>query len=384
MSIVLAPPPLRIPHPLAAGCRAIVTIPAKNETATLHRCLEAFANQHHVDGTPLSAKCFEVLLLLNNCTDITAALAHQWSAANPAVTLHVLERTLPRSQAHVGTARKLLMDAACTRLSSVQTQPAVILSTDADTVVAPDWIAQNLCALRRGADVVGGSIHLLPEDLAALPQELRHHYQQDRRYASFVAQLEDRIDPRPGDPWPRHVDHFGSSLACTPEAYRRAGGMPAVSPLEDEAFVDAVRRADLVLRHEPAVKVFTSARLHGRAEVGLAKQFHCWSLLPSHDAHTVPSADFVEYRFHFLQKLRRIYAEKDAGDLFLPTPWWQNTVAEALRSQDTCPAFLGAIFCDTLIAESYGREHGRERNVPIALAIEGLQSKLTRYCAPSR
>ena len=152
--------------------------------------------------------------------------------------------------------------------------------------------------------------------------------------------------------------------------------MPAVTPLEDEAFVDCVRRADLTLRHEPAVKVFTSARLEGRAKIGLARQFHCWSELPNHDAHTVPSAEFLEYRFRFLGRLRRIYADKDAGDLFLPTPWWRDTVAQALVTERTCPAFLGAIYCDTLIAESYERDRCEDRHTPIAQAIAGLQAIL--------
>ncbi len=367
---------LQIARPIAPDCRAIVTVPAKNEAATIQRCLTAFAAQLQIDGTALPPQRFEILLLLNNCTDETAALAQQWQAANPGIRLHIAERTLPRSQAHVGTARKLLMDAACERLFSVRSAPTAILSTDADTVVAPDWIAQNCQALRTGADVVGGLIHLLPEDLDALSPDLRHCYQQDRRYASLVAQLEDRIDPRPGDPWPRHLDHFGSSLACTPKAYILAGGMPAVTPLEDEAFVDCVRRADLTLRHEPAVKVFTSARLEGRARIGLARQFHCWSELPNHDAHTVPSAEFLEYRFHFMGRLRRIFADKEAGGLYLPTPWWRDTVARALATERTCPAFLGAIYCDTLIAESYKRDRSEDRHAPIAQAIADLRQKI--------
>ena len=362
---------------MAAGCRAIVTVPAKNEAATLTRCLTAFTTQVLLDGTPLPSDYFEILLLLNNCTDNTAAVADEWHAANPAVALRVVERTLPPDHAHVGTARKLLMDAACERLSPTESTLTAILATDADTVVAPDWISQNLHALERGAHVVGGLINLLPDDLAALPPQLRHRYIQDRRYASLVAQLEDRLDPRPGDPWPRHLDHFGSSLACTPQAYLAAGGMPAVTPLEDEAFVDSVRRANLILRHEPAVRVFTSARLSGRAELGLAKQFQCWSELPSHEAHTVPSAEFLEYRFAFMHRLRRIYWNKDVGDLFLPTPWWQNTIAEALVNASTCPAFLGSVYCDVLIAESYERERSKDRNVPIAEAIAGLQKKVT-------
>lgn len=368
--------PLHLSRPLAAGCRAIVTIPAKNEAATLPRCLAAFTTQTHLDGTPLPPSSFEILLLLNNCSDNSAAIVRQWHAKNPTLSLHIAERTLPRPHAHVGTARKLLMDAAYKRLQPTGSAHTAILSTDADTVVGSDWISQNLRALEVGADVVGGAIHLLPEDLEDLPPGLRHCYEQDRRYASLVAHLEDRMDPRPGDRWPRHLDHFGSSLACAPAAYALAGGMPAVSPLEDEAFVDCVRRASLTLRHEPAVKVFTSARLQGRARIGLAKQFSCWSKLPNHEAHIVPSAEFLEFRFGFMHKLRKIYASQDASGLFLPTPWWKDTFSKAL-AEKTCPAFLGAIYCDVLIAESFERERGKDRHEPIAQAIAHLHRKLT-------
>ncbi len=353
-------------------CRACITVPARNEEQGLRRCLDAFAAQLELDGAPMPANSYEVVLLLNNCTDASGGVAQAWRAKHPsAMPLHVVERTLPAEQAHVGTARRMLMDTAWHRLQHAVPDAAAILSTDADTVVAPDWVAQNLAALQ-AADVVGGSVTLLPEQLAALPRAVRRCYDRDREYAELIARLEDVLDPQENDRWPRHLDHFGSSLACTPAAYAKAGGLPPITPLEDEAFVDRVRHAGLRLRHAPDVHVYTSARMYGRAVMGLAGQLRLWSRLPDREAHLVRSAAFLEHRFRLLRRLREIFNSKSLGDLRLPTEWWRNTFAEALREQTTCPGFLGAVYCDILIAESF--PDAQEETIDEA--ISGLHRRL--------
>ena len=118
-----------------------------------------------------------------------------------------LERMLAPEDAHVGTARRWLMDTAWRRLEGVA--GGVILSTDADTLVAPDWVARNLAALDAGADAVGGAIGLRAGEIEAMEAGARRAYVRDRRYQALVARLEDKLDPQPGDPWPRHLEHFG-------------------------------------------------------------------------------------------------------------------------------------------------------------------------------
>jgi hypothetical protein len=78
------------------------------------------------------------------------------------------------------------------------------------------------------------------------------------------------LDPDSFDPWPRHTEHSGASLAVTLEAYRRAGGIPPVPIGEDRAFVEALRRVDARVRHSPAVRVVVSGRTIGRAAGGMA------------------------------------------------------------------------------------------------------------------
>ena len=302
------------------GCRAVVIVPARDEEGSVAAALDALAGQMDLLGRPLARESYEVLLLLNNCTDRSPDVAAVWKAAHPEVRLHVAERTLEEHAAFVGTARRMLMDTAWWRLQGAE-GVCGILSTDADTTVAGDWVARNLAALEAGADAVGGAIGLKKGELEGLPAGARRAYLRDRRYQRLVAELEHLLDPQENDPWPRHLEHFGASLACTPEVYARAGGMPAVRPLEDVRFVQALRAVGARLRHCPAVRVYTSARVMGRVKVGLSGQLKIWQEMSERgDAHTVPSAAWHRHRFQTIRGLREVCAGR-TGVQGYPMAW---------------------------------------------------------------
>ncbi len=363
-------------------CRAIVTLPARNEEASLAATLDALNGQVDLLGTPLAAATFEVLLLLNNCTDGSAAVAQEWKRAHPELLLHCCERELPKQTAHIGTVRKLLMDTAWMRLSERREQ-SVILSTDSDSYAAPDWIAQNLRSISRGADAVGGELRLIAADHQSLPLPVREAYGDDRRYQLLVAEMEDLWDPQTGDPWPRHLEHFGASLGCTPEVYARCGGMPAVSELEDVAFVDRLRRVDARLRHEPGVVVYTSARLDGRTATGLAGQLRCWQLM--HDCkeeHRVLSAAYLHHRFRTLRRLRDFFITGDVENVSSWSLSWRQVAAEARRRAGGVGEFLTEVDCDRLVDETF---HGL-REAPIravnAAIFKAIRHERARVSAP--
>ncbi|GAB3579182.1 glycosyltransferase family 2 protein [Hymenobacter daeguensis] len=251
-----------------------VIIPARDEVASLPATLAALAAQATLAGQPLPPGSFEVIVLANNCTDHTAAVVRQQAQRFPHLVLHAVELCLPAAKAHVGRARRLLMDAACARLEQVGRPAGIIASTDADTCVAPTWLAAIQAEILAGADAVGGRI--LTEITGRALQPLRRLQTQDAAYRQLCARLEDLLDPTPIDPWPRHHQHFGASLALTARAYRQVGGLPEVRFLEDEALCQALRRHDLGLRHSPNVQVLTSSRREGRVEVGLSWQLREW------------------------------------------------------------------------------------------------------------
>lgn len=334
------------------ACIASVIIPARNEEAALPATLDALRRQMQLDGSPLAFDSYEVLLLLNNCSDASASVAARYQASWPEFPLHVAECRLPAERAHVGTARCMLMDAACDRMEQAD-RGFAILSTDADTHVAPDWIAANLAELAQGADVVGGLIHLLPADFDSLEPGIRLAYERDRRYQELVAELESVLDPDPCDPWPRHLQHFGASLACTCEIYRRSGGLPPVKPLEDVAFIDALRRVGARIRHAPSVSITTSARLDGRAEIGLSGQLRHWQNdVATGAVHEVDSAEWLIYRFRTLGILRATYERGSIEPESLPGSL-RAPLELALGERLSAAGFLDKIDCDRLIDASF-------------------------------
>lgn len=350
-----------------SACRAVVVIPVRNEEATLSEALDGLAAQVDFSGMPLGGEYFEILLLLNNCTDGSAVVAKGWAAAHPDIQLHIAERTLNGQDDNIGMARRLLMDTGWRRLrpdgsarnGGSATPPILaILSTDSDTVVASDWIARNLRALEGGTDVVGGVIRWKAGHLESLPMGARRAYERDRQYQRLVAELEDLIDPQDRDPWPRHLQHFGASLACTPQIYARAGGIPRVKMLEDCAFADALRRVDARLRHDPTVVVYTSSRLDGRAKAGLSKQLRIWQEMSEVDEeHNVPSAAWLMHRFRMLRRLRELWGLEELSALEdWPTQWRVRLIkahAGACIGKASVGMFLDQLNCDRLIDETF-------------------------------
>jgi len=265
--------------PINLRCEAVVIVPVKDEAETICNTLRALAQQCDLYGRPLHHACYEVLLLCNNCTDASAHLVRQFARQHPTFALHIVERALPSHQANVGYARRLLMDEACRRLLAVGRPQGVICSTDGDTCATATWLAATLNAVRQGADAVGGRIIANAAGRAQMPPALRLRYLQDATYQYFAAELEAALDPDPYDPWPRHHQYFGASLALTAAMYRCIGGLPRVPVFEDMELGRTLARIDARIRHTPAVRVVTSARRAGRAGAGMAVTLAQWESL---------------------------------------------------------------------------------------------------------
>ncbi len=298
-------PPLLLPHP-NPQLKLSVIVPVRNEADGLTKTLAALAFQVDALGNALDPATYEVLVLANNCTDDTADTACDFARRHPHLALHVAEKTLPPSLAHVGAARRLLMDASCRRLLSCGRERGVIASTDGDTRPAPDWVHQMLSEIAAGADAVGGRIRV--ERQRGEDREARLYCLRDTAYQRGLARLESLIDPDPADPWPRHSQFFGGSLGITAEAYCRVGGLPPLPCLEDVALEDVLRRADACIRHSPQVRVSTSARQEGRTPLGLSSQLREWGEMGrTGHAHWVQQPAAVAARFRARRILRRLW-----------------------------------------------------------------------------
>ena len=236
----------------------VVAVPVRDEASLIPDCLRALALQQ-------GGHRAEVLLLVNNSSDGTADIARGLRPTLPC-PVHVLEHRFPPAEASAGHARRLAMSKA-----AMLTSPGgIVMTTDADSCVPPDWLEANMAAIEAGADVVCGRAVIDPVDALQIP---RHLHDDDAHEVTYQLQLEQiacLLDPDPADPWPRHAEESGASIAVRVEAFTSAGGVPPISAGEDRALVDALRRGDARIRHAPDVWVNVSGRIVGRARDGMA------------------------------------------------------------------------------------------------------------------
>jgi GT2 family glycosyltransferase len=312
--------------------RCVVAIPVKNEAERLPACLAALADQRDRLGRPLEREVFGIVVFANNCTDdsgdLARALRAEWS-----LTLRVVEVSLMPGAADAGNARRGAMDAALGWLAEDLTTDGVILTTDADSRVSPDWIVSNLEAIHAGADMVLGQIRL-DEEGDLLPEALHRRGQLESEYEALLTELDARIDPLPYDPWPRHVTISGASIAITRKIYQEVGGLPRVPLGEDKALVAALMRIDAKIRHAPAVLVTTSGRCYGRAPGGVADTLRLRSENP--DAlcdEALEPFRIALRRAKWRNRLRQLWS---VGDLLGDEAWMR-----ALQISDGCALRAG-------------------------------------------
>jgi hypothetical protein len=246
----------------------VVAIPVRDEEERLPACLRALAHQRDRLGRPIPPRLVRVVVFANNCTDQSASvarvLAECWS-----LHIRVVEARLPPEAAHAGAARRAAMDLAEAWLVEGGDKDGVILTTDADSQVAPNWIAANLAAFDAGAEAVLGRI-ALDSDGKLLPDALHRRGALEDAYESLLTELSSRLDPLEHNPWPHHATISGATLGITRSAYCRVGRLPRVPLGEDKALIALLSRQDARIRYCPAVHAVTSGRTNGRAPGGVA------------------------------------------------------------------------------------------------------------------
>jgi GT2 family glycosyltransferase len=259
-----------LPSPGRAAIRPgfVVAIPVRNEEERLPACLRALARQLDRLGRPIAPRAVRIVLFANNCTDQSASLARNFGDGL-SLNIRVVEARLPPAAAHAGNARRAAMDIAEAWLSEGCEGDGVILTTDADSQVAPDWIAENLAAFRAGAEAVLGRIDLDGEG-KLLPEALHQRGALEDTYERLLTELSWLLDPLEHNPWPHHATISGASLGITRTAYCRAGRLPRVALGEDKALIALLSRQDARIRYCPTAHVITSGRTNGRAPGGVA------------------------------------------------------------------------------------------------------------------
>ncbi|MDB5505259.1 MAG: glycosyl transferase, family 2 [Tardiphaga sp.] len=293
--ISVYPPSIQHQAPFGSHRPAIVAIPAHNEGGQIERCLAALAMQRDATGAPISDGDFEVLIFANNCSDATADLARAFAAMVPH-PVRVVEESLPPGKLSAGWARKRAMDLAAASLVA-RGATGLILTTDADSCVAPTWFAATMAEFGRGVDCVAGYIDANPLELVSLGRAFLGRGRLEDTYLRLVAEIYARCDQRPHDPWPNHRVSSGASLAVTLAAYTAIGGLPPRLVGEDSALTETLDRAGFKVRHAMDVSVSTSCRFDGRARGGAADTMRL--------RHAVPDAPCDDDLEPALQATRR-------------------------------------------------------------------------------
>jgi hypothetical protein len=297
--------------------RTVVAIPAKNEAERIGACLLALAD--------LTVKPAAVVVLANNCTDRTVQVARTLSAGMP-YQLLVDVHAFPPCSANAGSARRM----AAQHAADLAGGDGVVLTTDADAVVSENWIERNLLALSAGADLVCGRVNLDTTEAALIPSHLHADDALECELTELLDRIADRLDPDPADPWPRHTEEAGASLAVTVAAIDRVGGIPALAFGEDRALVQALASIDACIRHDPTVTVTVSGRTLGRASGGMAdtirRRIHQQDEFT--DCNLEPTSDAYR-RIDFRRRVRtawqrpseqRTLSTELAADLEIPAP----------------------------------------------------------------
>jgi len=262
-----------------------VVVPARNEEALVGSCLTALAEQEEI-----LPEEYEVLLVLDRCTDATENRSLEVAAKHPGLRLRLLEG--PGRGA--GHARRVGMEEACARLLSLGRPDGLIASTDADTVVAPNWLSVQLEAAAGGARAIGGRIEL--RDDADLPQGVSGW--RDERGRLRQRELLSPLAPgyETGHLRTEHWQFSGASLALTAATYAEIGGLEPRAALEDEYLELALARRGVPIERPLAVRVATSARLVGRGKRGLARDLSLasWVRTNTYDARDFGLGELLE------------------------------------------------------------------------------------------
>jgi glucosyl-3-phosphoglycerate synthase len=265
--------------------RAAVVIPARDEADRIGACLQALIEQQQ-----LTWPQFEVIVVLDGCRDDTLERIREVAAGAAGFALHTIE--LAQAQG-VGVARRIGMDCAHERLLALATPGGLIASTDADTVVASDWLAVQLELVARGARAIGGEIALHQGEADALPAGILD--QRRRRAAERMqAVVAAATGSRPA--LTEHHHFSGASMSLTAQTYSDCGGLPERAALEDEALEYELNQLRIPIERSKAVRVRTSARTDGRAQRGLARDLaHAsWRARRSYAASEFPLARLLE------------------------------------------------------------------------------------------
>lgn len=210
-----------------------VVVPAHNEETLLAACLIALRRAARQVAVPV-----HVLVAADACTDRTAEVAGEGGA----LVVQVGAR-------NVGAARAAGMTQLLKLTGRTDSRSVWLATTDADTVVPPEWLGRQVAYADQGWDVVLGRVTVADwaEHPPHVPAVYAARYQLSA--SSYV---------------------HGANIGLRASAYQAAGGFRALRTAEDHALLTAVSLAGCSVLRAADIAVQTSARRQARAPRGFS------------------------------------------------------------------------------------------------------------------
>jgi glycosyltransferase involved in cell wall biosynthesis len=217
-----------------------VLIPARNEEEHLPRCLQSVLQA--VARVEYSITT-DIVVVVDSSTDRTQTIATELLRGNGVV--------LTTNAGMVGEARRRGASAALARYRG-PLHRFWFANTDADSMVPPNWLTEQLRLAGEGVEGIAGSVDV-------------DHFDEHQEIVAHRFRTTYLVAP---DGTHSHV--HGANLGVRGDAYVRAGGWGSLSTGEDHDLWRRLRVTSAVLRSTTRTKLVTSGRRVGRAPGGFA------------------------------------------------------------------------------------------------------------------
>jgi glycosyltransferase involved in cell wall biosynthesis len=209
-----------------------VVVPARDEELLLPACLDAL---EVALATVVGVRTI-VVVALDRCVDGSADVV----AAYPWV------QAVETDAGNVGAARGRGVEKILEQASGTPAERIWLATTDADSVVPPNWLTGQLALAAQGWEVVVGTV--VVDDWTGHPPDTQPLW-----LASY-------------QPVEHHPHVHGANLGCSAAAYLDAGGWSPLASDEDVALLAALAHRRVV--RTATLPVVTSSRRDPRAAGG--------------------------------------------------------------------------------------------------------------------
>jgi glycosyltransferase involved in cell wall biosynthesis len=217
-----------------------IVVPAHDEEDLLPACLAGLREAARAAAAERGVSV-RIVVAADACSDRTAALARRAGAT----VVEIRAR-------NVGAARAAGMRALLRPARSPAGAALWLATTDADSVVPPNWLTEQLRYADQGWEAIVGTVAVADWTGHAPATAIEFA----RQYGVWRG-------------WHPHV--HGANLGFTAPAYLTAGGFPPLRSAEDHALVSAMQADGRRVLRPPDLRVLTSARRHYRAPDGFGQ-----------------------------------------------------------------------------------------------------------------